>query len=858
MNANNEIVIGNHYTSILKTVTNMNDVNEDCENNENNENIETQHIPIVRNRTIRTNDFFTKLTNHMSNNNEVLPTGCKFFKKFGSGYKILVVEEPPRVRSIKVDMGIESVIEKLKKTGKLKEYEYENYLAENSTSPHSFQLSFPYVVFIILLNKRNEMCFLKPFFRLHPVTSLTDYLFKAPLYNIPDGQDICLGGVQNFESIYETVENIIETFWLNIYNYDYTNNIKAYENSEAFEVQDYLTWMYHTKQNPMFIYGVEWLEYRMNIGQLINRAENHYTGSNSRSSSSFDAIHNAVFSANADELHQDLFSKNTTLTIRMDGNTVDIGDELLFNDKTYYLYSIVTSDDGYSYDSIELEDAEGSIICVPFTDFEDGYKTIFKPNVLKEAEVNGKILIPGTIISCNIGGYTFYKRIKKLRIALDGKIEALIESDHYLIENIDFDIIDISNIRIEGQLLGDDKTYYMVTNRNSYCPSYYLKTLKFDTVNINNNGSFMIKFRDHDRDLVTLNLNNYENGSSSKMFVNPEDLREKEVFAIFDKILVNYNSISKIKLIRNKGILYSRNNRMSHYKPNGSEINSVLNRILIEDGSRLSIPGALVDIEFKVGDPIVYADWAEPDNMLNISVIDKFEFVESEDMLYVCSTTLNKKINYRIPFVNFHNFVVNIGIIRKVESSCGEWKSGDKIKANSPGITNFPKKDVNTIIAFINDGSTKYPLALCSNLCTLWMKEDIISKFNVIPYNTAIWKKVESTPYDVSKLKWQHGDSMIRKGGTIPTINFLGKKGGTQYGFEYHYITSSGSIEWGSTITKNRLNEYYERHGFIMPRVSAANPNLRSLKGYPNMLGGFIVNNQSRVNIKSEQLMEDF
>jgi hypothetical protein len=850
---NNEIVIGDRYTSLLKTVTNMNKVDDDCEYERD---IKVLHEPVVRNRTVRTYDFFNKLSNQLTNNNEILPVGCKFFRRIGSSNKLLVIEETPKIRTIKVDMGIESVVEKLKKTGKLKEYGYENYLLENPKSPRSFQLSFPYVVFIIMLNSRNEMCFMKPFFRLHPMTSLADYLFKAPLYNIPNGQDICLGGVQNFDSIYETVENIIETFWLNVYNYDYTNNIKAYEQSEAFEVQDYLTWMYHTKLNPMFIYGVDWIEYEMNIGQVVNNAEMNYSGGNSNSRTSYETIHNAMFQTNSIEVNPDSFAQNITLSIRMEGETLEIGDELQFDYKTYYLYSIVTKDNGSSYDSVELEDEEGVIICVPFEDFEDGFKTIFKPNFLEEVEVKGKVIKPGSIITCDIGGHTIYKKVKKIRKALDGKIEALIDTDHYLIENIDFDLIDISKVKIEGQLLDEDKIYNMINRNDSYCPSYYLRELSFYEISINTSGTFIIKFRDSDRERVTLNLNDYETGASSKQFINPDEIHEEEVFNLFDKILINFNNVIKLKIIKKKGILLNRKVRMSGYFPNSHDKKLILEKILIDDGKRLSIPGALVDIDFKVGDPIVYADWDEPDNMLYISVIDKFEVEENK--LFVCSTTLNKKINFRIPIVNLIKFSINIGVIRKVESSCGEWKSGDKIKANSPGVTNFPKKDVNTIIAFINDGATKYPLALCSNLCTLWMKDDITSKFDIIPYNTARWRKVESVPYDVSKLKWQHGDNTVREGIIDPTINFLARRNGTQYGFEYHYITNRASIEWGSSITKTSLDNNYLRHGFLMPRISVSSLNLINRKGYPNMLGGFTKDSEARIYLRSEQLKEDF
>jgi len=852
---NNEIIIGEKYTSILKTDTNMYRVGR-------NEEHVVEHKPVVRNRTIKTSDFFANLKEGFTNQNEILPTGCKHFQTFNGGYKILVIEEPPRVRTLKADIGMEATIEKLRLTGKLEEYGYENYLAENNGNPYSFQLSFPYVVFIIMLNRSNELVTIKPFFRLQPITSLADYLFIAPLYNVPTSQDICLGGVENFGTIFETTENIIETFWLNRYNADYTDNIKVYQKSEAYEVHDYLSWMYFTKFNPMFIYNVKWIKYDFNIGKILNSLKmnyDNYTNSNV----SYNLLHKSALNGNSETLNPETNAKNACFSTIINKEQLSVGDEIIFDNKSYYLYSIVTKDNGHSFDSVELEDHDGTLINVPFAEFEQDLNESYKPNFLEEAEVNGNIIKPDSIISCKIGDYTVYKKIKSIRKALDGKIEVMVGTDHYLIENIDFDIIDTSNVKLNGEPLDKDKTYLMLKVYESYSPVYGLIKVKFHDMIINTSGSFIIKFKDLEREnFINLNINEYEKGESNYNFVEEDEVKDFDVIYQFDKLLTNENvsENQKFRVIPGKGILMTSNYGMRDYSPNNN-VEDIVEKILIEDGTRLHIPGSMIDIDFKVGDPIVYANWSNPDDMLKISSIEKFEYDKEEETLYICANTLNKEEQFRIPYVDFKNYRVRVGVIRKVVSKYGDWNSGDKIKANSTGITNFPKKDVNTIIAFIADGATKYPLALCSNLCTLWMNEDTISKFNVFPRNSIKWKKLEHTPYDVIKIKWQHGDNFITNSVTRRNtyLNFLSKRSGTKYSFEYNYSMNHGVLDWGTNITKNSLDNYYIRHGIIMPRIPITNYGAASTKrGFPNLLGGFIINSNSRIVLRSEQFKEDF
>jgi hypothetical protein len=857
---NREIVIGEYYTSIIGTDDDTYQVGRNLEYDE------TKLVPfnpMYRKRTIKTKDFFSSLKSNLTNDTEILPIGCKYFKTFENGRKLLIIEEPPRIRTIKVDIGQEAVIEKLRTTGKLKEYGYEDYLeTKNGSKEHSFQLAFPYVVFVMLLNKKNGLVQMKPFFRLHPITSLSDYLFKAPLYNIPSSQSICLGSLRNFPNILETTENIIETFWLNKYNKDYTDNIAEYEKSEAFEVHDYFSWQYFTKNDPMFIYNVKWIKYRKNLNQVVNEIRDQSLGSDGVGNS-YGIIENIVSGSTSSNLPPKPGVRNFTYAMAMgNGLTVEIGDEVIFDSEKMYLYSITTTDHGESYGDIELENEKGELIAVPYRDFEREFNKSIIKNELKEAVVQGKVIKPDDIITYKSGDYKLHKRIKSIRVAQDGKIEALIGSDHYLIENIDFEVMDLNEIKIDGEPLDKEKDYYIMTSSDRYNNSYKLKKMRYDHISISSIGNILIRFTPLETrrgDTISINYNNYQKGNEEYDFINPDKFIIPDVFCHFDKLLFNGDGKekSKFKIIKEKGIFIENHNNIRSYLGCSDGDKQMLEKILIADGTRLFIPCVSSDIDFKIGDPIVYANWEKPEDMLTISSIDSFEFDEDSSKLYIHSTSLNKKVKFKIPYINFKTNEVNIGVIRKVESKCGDWKSGDKIKAKVAGITNFPKKDTNSIIAFINDGATKYPLAICSNLCTLWMNEDTIAKFDRIPFKTPAWSKHEITPFDTSKIKWQHGDQFINNY-QAETIKFLGRKYGTKYSFEYHYCTSWGSIEWGTRISKATLDENI-RHGFIMPRISVNNPTTaENKKGFPNMLGGFMLDNNSRIYLRSEQFKEDF
>jgi len=856
-NMEREIIIGRQYTSEIGSSDDLELLRDNMEYNKKHI---VEHITKCRNRTIRTSDFFNNIKSNLIINNQILPTGCKYFETFRSGRKILIIEEAPMVRTIRASIDMNPFIEKLRLTGKLKEYGFEEYAKKYKYYGYegpasSFQLSFPYIVFIICLNKNNEFVSIQPYFRLHPITSLLDYLFKAPLYNIPGSQHMCLGGgIETFSNIFDAVENIIEVFWMNIYNNDYTQNIQEYNLSEAFEVQDFLTWMYFTKIDPMFIYNVKWIQYKKNIFETIEHLKNQYINSD-EINNSFEIIRNSLKTASSSMLtHQTKFTNNAN-SIVIKSDLLSVGDEILFKEKKFYLYSIVGNEKEIT--NIELEDVDDEIISIPFNEFSANYSSIYKVNRLESVIVNGKVIKPESIISCKLSNSdcVIYKKIESLRLGRDGKIEAKIGSDNYLLENLDFEVINFDELYINDVLLVKGNEY--LYNNNHRQNMYLSYKLIFESVTVNSRGTIILNFVfSHDSRTKSIKYDDLLDNNIEQFIYNLTDLKIPTVICNFDTLYMNNKKLFNdgVDIIKNKGISIDFRYNFNDFLIQSKDRDEFLDNILFNNKTRLYISNPYNDIDFKVGDPIVYANWDNPEDMLTVSTIDKFEYDDNDKILYVCSTSLNKNSSFRIPFINLIRSKVNVGIIRKVSSHCGGWNSGDKIKANIVGIPNFPKKDSNSIIAFINDG-TKYPMALCSNLCTLWMNEDTMAKFTVHPLKSVSWKKIKNSPIELDKIKWQSGDYFTQSNRSYNKIYFLTNK--PRYNcFNYGFMDFDGSLNDYTHLSINELSKTYQRYGILIPRFSNININL--INAFPNYLGGFIKNNNSYIRFITEQFMEDF
>lgn len=130
-----------------------------------------------------------------------LPVGTRFFVRKG-GYEFYVLEQPPRKRHMVTGGDSHPGFFKGKKNE---------------------QYAMPYVVFVIQVpeGKSHVTPGFRVFFAKHPLSSLDDPLFIAPLPNLDNRGTICVGNTPSAEAPTTAlaVEQIIANFWGSVFLY---------------------------------------------------------------------------------------------------------------------------------------------------------------------------------------------------------------------------------------------------------------------------------------------------------------------------------------------------------------------------------------------------------------------------------------------------------------------------------------------------------------------------------------------------------------------------------------------------------------------------------------------------------------
>lgn len=854
-----EIVINSHEAVIVESKEHFYD--------------SKRFTPLIRKRRMTLKEFANTLTPEVGDS-VILPVNTRYSKDCRKS-KILVLEDQPRVRTITVNMEMEATVERMKKTGKYDTYGIEKFIFKNKP-PYRFSLSFPYVVYIIKMQRSTTGDFQENgvwvYYRLSPISGMSDYLIKANLLNISDSDSICLGD-SNFRrennatiTAIDLCQNIIDKFWLNIFNKDYTGHYEKY--SEVQGMTDFLTWAYHTEQDPMFIYRVPWLKHNLTLGEQISKiesAELRRSGDNYESDYMY-RLTNSFYRNNqiptpnvSDRDRSDLksnFFRNATSEFMLDDGIISVGDEVMYNKELVYIADYLC-ENGTSYAThIEFEKEAGERFIVKIN---ASLKRLLNYHIklpdINEIEINGQNLKVGDLLKLTYQGYDSFKEVKRIRRAIDGKMEALLNNDYYLIENTPFEVLDLSNVEFDGVKLEKGETYRLFKESDDSSPiSSYIYDTKY--------MGFYTRARHINLHFLTT--------SGSDIYIKLDDLHSRDrrysllteikkeeypVLRIETNLITNHKT-KKVYVIAGKGFMGSDSYAYQNY-----DMGYSIKNLLTDNGTKLYIPSFNIDIDFKVGDTVVVADWKNPGIMTTIFQISSFEFDfrdpenhRSSKVLWVNLTDINKKITHRIPFINISNGHINIGLMRHIIASYGGITSGDKIKANVAGIPNFPKKDTNTVIGFISDAGTKHPLMFCSNLCTQWAAPDILAKFEVIKRKTVKWIKSKNAD-PVKKLKIQCGDMFTEQYAgrhkLFPDLAFVGFPNGST-GLRSFPVSRDYGIRYNDNIRRIVNFETKEpiRWGFPIPRYS--NSQLAGMymkKIYPNMLGGYNELRRSRVKI---------
>lgn len=800
--------------------------------------------PLIRKRTVLTKDFISRIRNYLNVDPIILPKNCRYYSTNNSGVRTLVIEEEPRIRSIRLDLSMLSSIERLKKTGKIELYGFNDFL-DNNKSPYTFMLSMPYIIYIINIDIYNNISSFKIFFRVSPLNSLSDYLFKANLTNISkDDQMVCLGdgNVKRGNNLAESVESTISQFWDSPFNSDYSYNYEDY--AEVPEVCDYLTWNYYTRIDPMFIFSVKWIPFKYNLGQTIK----NYMDGNSEETNinlNFSRLYNIFDKTIVEDIKNDSsqYVIDDTDSILIGDECLSIGDSFTFTkDREVFVDSFIRRKDREEITHIKIEDNNSKLRILKLS---DKLKKFIERNFKNKNEVNsvhlpnGKEIKKDDIIKLN-QPYNNYQAIKDIRKARDGNIEVKLGSNYHLIENIDGDILDIDNISFGGFILNREDVFLMWRDKSNKI-LVNARKVKFKDIHIDGSNITLIFEEYHSHIDVKISLNK---DSGYKIRKNEDFENLSEIFRYNFYLFDNNNS----NIIKHKTENYLLNTSIDSNPLEVKTINKdILQKNCFSD-NEIHIKGLDIDIDLKVGDKVIMTDWQNPAEMLKVKTISSFEYTDSE--VYVEAIN-SEGIKAKVRYIGNNNTYIRFDIIRKVCDNWNDVLAGSKIRSKFSGISNFPKKDINSIIGFIYDTGEDDVLVLCSNCCTLWFS-DLINNFEIIPKSSSKWEKLVCSPINISKIKVQDGDivEVSNQYNNSSILYLLSSKS-----FSLNLYTSSirdmcKYVDYYFSFKKNQAN--FNFIGILNPRFTQKQISCFDLKtGDINFLGSFTENKNSILGFRT-------
>ena len=228
-----------------------------------------------RNKVMREEKFFELLNNNFNRSDQILPLNCRYIENLRGGTRVVVTEDPPKIRTCTFNVDLDRMLERVKLEGNLNRFGLENFQEENKR-PYNLRLSLPFIVYIFVIDNRNHMHSMFLAFRLSPISSMYDYLLTPNLLNISDNLLVCLGDGEprNTPTLSELIDIKINKFWSNPFNFDYTSLHNLYKNTEG--ISNYLSWAYYSSIDPMFIFKTKWKPWNKNLKNTIKQISSSY------------------------------------------------------------------------------------------------------------------------------------------------------------------------------------------------------------------------------------------------------------------------------------------------------------------------------------------------------------------------------------------------------------------------------------------------------------------------------------------------------------------------------------------------------------------------------------------------------
>ena len=783
----------------------------------------------------------------------VLPPNCRYIEKFNQGH-IVVIEEPPAFRTVRISIDFRKEIKRLVANGKLEEYGYSKdfgvgYPTEN------FTLALPYVIFILHINNLNEMVAGQAFLRVARLTGLSDYILKIPFTNISDSQYICFGpkaGGQA-ETLNAAVEKVINVFWSAQFNTDYTYNYAAYKDVAG--VHSYIEWAALSKENPMFIYSVDWIRIPMNVGQAVQEMAKHYKLSNKSEVhyKSLSEIFSRPLDTGKDEKPTPRSRKKFRLFydvaegIYLDDNFyIHVGDPFTIkNDKQIcHINSFISFADSGDVKYIRVERDDGRLLVLKYTKSLAQYilESSKKLRFDKEGTLKNGVVIKedDILIMKNSMGDNLYKKVSYIRKGREGFHEARFGDGFYILENTEAELFDATKPTYEGIDLRKGDKFIYISSINGV-PWHGGSLVQFDRVDTD--GVSMLN--------VIFNHIGRVGDRPVKLRLDRRPGREKTLYPIDEiKSLPSFFRHGRSLKVCRDGSGLAKNAAFgchlgvihdTNYTSDRANIGEIKKYLLTDD--KFSVKAFDLDIEFAIGDKVVVADWKNPVNMLGIKMIQGFKFDESNgDVTFILADREGKL--HQQKYVDGQHGTIFVGRIRKITNVFGKLTAGTKIKAREAAIPHFPKKDVNIIIGFITDTGGPDPLVLCSNCCTLWYS-DVVEKFQKITIKAKKWAQLQHVPIDIAKIKYQPGDIIFGASDYRNVMGWLVFKAPSSRSLKILDLSYFGSYpdyySLDRYITANSILDCIPN-----PRIGPkAQADFGMIKAWPNLHGHYYTNNVS-------------
>lgn len=801
-------------------------------------------VPFSRTKTIMTDTLMEKILTNEQPESGMLPPNCRYLQKYTNG-SIAVMEVPPLVRTVAVDMKFDKVLDRLQESGKLDEYGYDYQDEMDAEGPHMFTLAIPFTIFILTMNNNFEITGGQVYFRTKEISGLGDYLLKAPFSNISDGGFICFGDkiYSKSKSIYAATIHAQNVWWSTIFNSDYTYNIEAYSKTPG--LCDYFTWQYLSHTNPLFIYNAKWLKIGTKLGERLSYTRQ---GANleHRAGSPYSILVSAFTKMSPSGQIKKPFKRarkqlplyyDMAQGVFLTSKTIaHVGDAFLYNKKKElaHIDNFIGFLDATEPHAVRIN-KNGKLICMRMTAKVKAYiaKKVTQYTTRTSIEINGQVIKKGEIlIFKNTSGYDVYKKVKLIREAVDGLMELHVGAEYYLSDKLpSFEKYDPSSVKLYGITITKDDEYILLRDSGNKVPLFPGARVKYTGADIDRNDQLNFKFAN------TSSPNNYNIVSTNvqkSRLIDPESVEQvKGIFRVGRSLYYNIKESSEGLWKTPYG--YIKDSIASLQNPSFDQVKAEL---LTDD--ELSIQSFDLDISFKIGDKVVVSDWRNPLNMLSSKVVQGFKTDDSDSSISLILQDKHEKLSSHI---YIQGSMVKVGTIRKITNIHNGIKVGTKIIAKEAGIPCFPKKDANIIIGFITDTGVDEPLVLCSNCCTLWF-DDMMDKFERVTMRARKWKDIAHADIDLSKIKFQAGDLVVSTG---------------DYHTSHGYVLYCDNPKYDSLQMKAHSLSYYIQHceylyldrrlmrelkfdSIISPRIkSTQSTNLDTSPCFPNFHGSYTI-----------------